>query len=110
MTYCSVTIVGNLNANRWMRGELQHPKRALHRNKIRRDIYRNTLRQNDWFLSNARHGYPLRDDAQHFAADMAGAGLAVSHDPLGCRHDRHTQTVHHRRNTVGAPINSQTWP
>jgi hypothetical protein len=73
-------------------------------------ISTDTGRDDDWVFSNARHGYPLRDDAQHFAADMAGAGFAVGHDALGRRHDGHPKSVHDLRDVVSSPVDAETRP
>src|SRR5580765_8373825 len=44
------------------------------------------------------------DDADHFAADAVGAGLAVGHDPARGREDRDAQAVHHLRDVVAALV------
>src|SRR5262245_8346092 len=47
------------------------------------------------------------DDAQHFAADAVGTGLAIGHDAARSREDRHAQAVHDLRDVVATPVDAQ---
>src|SRR5258706_7241196 len=46
-------------------------------------------------------------DAEHFAADAVGAGLAVGHHAARGRQDRHAQPVHDLRDGVAALVDAQ---
>src|SRR5512134_2582703 len=50
---------------------------------------------------------PLRDDAQHFAADAHAARLAVGHHATGGRDDRDAEPVHHFGKLVLGAIDPQ---
>src|SRR5882762_4193382 len=50
---------------------------------------------------------PLGDDAEHFAAETVGAGLAIGHHAARGREDRHTQAVHHARDVVAPLVDAQ---
>src|SRR5260221_512549 len=49
----------------------------------------------------------LSDDAEHFAADTVGAGLAIGHHAARGREDRHAQPVHHARDVIPALVDAQ---
>src|SRR5512145_451120 len=59
------------------------------------------------FLATLDMVPPLRDDAEHFAADTIGARFAVGHQALGCGNDRDTETVHHTRDVFAALVHAQ---
>src|SRR3954467_1700196 len=47
------------------------------------------------------------NDAEHFAADAVGAGLAIGHHAARGRQDRHAQAVHDLRDVVAALVDAQ---
>src|SRR5262245_39018091 len=50
---------------------------------------------------------PLRDDAEHFAADAARARHAVGHHPARRRDDRDAEAVHHLGDVVRPAVDAQ---
>src|SRR5256885_5611731 len=60
------------------------------------------------YLAMRDMGSPLRDDAEHFAADAVGARLAVGHHAARGRQDRHAQPVHHARDVIAPLVDAQT--
>src|SRR3978361_1029213 len=48
----------------------------------------------------------LRDVAKDFATDTGSASLAIGHDALRSRDDRHAQAVHHGRDGITAAIDA----
>src|SRR4051812_38324089 len=47
------------------------------------------------------------NDAEHFAADAVGAGLAIGHHAARGRQDRHAEAVQHLRDVVAALVDAQ---
>src|SRR5699024_4337914 len=67
-----------------------------------------TFRQRDWIFSYSRHGSPLRDVADDFAAHATSPCSTISHDATRRGDNRDTQTVQDLRKLLAAFVHTQT--
>ena len=81
--------------------------RALHGDAAAVDRDVDAARDRDRLLSDARHGAPLPDLAEDFAADLALARLPVGEQAHVRGEDRDAHAAEHARHAVGLRVDAQ---